>query len=128
MAITTATAPRTATTSRRATTAPANRATYSAGGSARHRTHAALQCDGICFHQNPPCLFVRSVSGQCEPVCAQGCVNGTCVSPGVCQCHFGFVGENCSAQCSCNKHSNCAGVSKPDVCLECHNNTVVSAL
>lgn len=68
----------------------------------------------------------RSASGQCEPVCAQGCVNGTCVSPGACQCHFGFVGENCSSQCSCNKHSNCAGVNKPDVCLECHNNTIVS--
>lgn len=60
-------------------------------------------------------------------MCAQGCVNGTCVSPGVCQCHFGFVGDNCSSQCSCNKHSNCAGVNKPDVCLECHNNTIVSA-
>ncbi|MFT7800605.1 multiple epidermal growth factor-like domains protein 8 [Arapaima gigas] len=65
-----------------------------------------------------------SVSGQCEPVCAQGCVNGTCVSPGVCRCHFGFVGENCSSQCRCNKHSNCASVSQPDVCLECHNNTM----
>lgn len=49
------------------------------------------------------------------------------MSPGVCQCHFGFVGDNCSSQCSCNKHSNCAGVTKPDVCLECHNNTIVSA-
>lgn len=66
-----------------------------------------------------------SASGQCEPVCAQGCVNGTCMSPGACQCHFGFVGDNCSSQCSCNKHSNCAGVNKPDVCLECHNNTIV---
>ncbi|KAF3839320.1 hypothetical protein F7725_018037 [Dissostichus mawsoni] len=68
--------------------------------------------------------ILSSVSGQCEPVCAQGCVNGTCISPGICQCHFGFVGDNCSSQCSCNKHSNCAGVSKPDVCLECHNNTI----
>ncbi|XP_035278041.1 multiple epidermal growth factor-like domains protein 8 isoform X2 [Anguilla anguilla] len=67
---------------------------------------------------------LSSASGQCEPVCPQGCVNGTCVSPGACQCHFGFVGENCSSQCRCNKHSNCAGVSKPDVCLECHNNTM----
>ena len=66
-----------------------------------------------------------SVSGQCEPVCSQGCVNGSCVSPGVCHCHFGFVGENCSSQCRCNKHSNCANVSRPDVCLECHNNTMV---
>ncbi|KAI1886275.1 hypothetical protein AGOR_G00212320 [Albula goreensis] len=42
----------------------------------------------------------------------------------VCQCHFGFVGDNCSSQCRCNKHSNCAGVTQPDVCLECHNNTM----
>ncbi|XP_062321572.1 multiple epidermal growth factor-like domains protein 8 [Osmerus eperlanus] len=68
--------------------------------------------------------LLSSVSGQCEPVCTQGCVNGSCVSPGVCQCHFGFVGENCSSQCRCNKHSNCANVSRPDVCLECHNNTM----
>uniref|UniRef100_W5L7W2 Multiple EGF like domains 8 n=1 Tax=Astyanax mexicanus TaxID=7994 RepID=W5L7W2_ASTMX len=67
-------------------------------------------------------LYV-SVSGQCEPVCAQGCVNGTCVSPGVCQCHFGFVGENCSSQCRCNKHSNCKSVTQLDTCLECHNDT-----
>uniref|UniRef100_A0A4W5JBC9 EGF-like domain-containing protein n=1 Tax=Hucho hucho TaxID=62062 RepID=A0A4W5JBC9_9TELE len=71
-------------------------------------------------------LHLCSVSGQCEPVCAQGCVNGTCVSPGVCQCHFGFVGDNCSSQCHCNKHSNCKGVSEPDKCLECKNNTMVS--
>lgn len=69
-------------------------------------------------------LFL-SVSGQCEPVCVQGCVNGTCVSPGVCQCHFGFVGENCSSQCRCNKHSNCKGVTQLDMCLKCHNHTKV---
>lgn len=81
------------------------------------------------LHLIPLLAFLpSSVSGQCEPVCAQGCVNGTCVSPGVCQCHFGFVGDNCSSQCSCNKHSNCAGVNKPDVCLECHNNTIVRLL
>lgn len=55
----------------------------------------------------------------------QGCVNGTCVSPGVCQCHFGFVGENCSSQCRCNKHSNCKGITQLDKCLECHNHTKV---
>lgn len=71
-------------------------------------------------------ILLSSLSGQCGPVCAQGCLNGTCVSPGVCLCHFGFVGDNCSLQCSCNKHSNCAGVTKPDVCLQCHNNTIVS--
>ncbi|XP_076135995.1 multiple epidermal growth factor-like domains protein 8 [Alosa pseudoharengus] len=67
---------------------------------------------------------LSSVTGQCEPVCPQGCVNGTCVSPGVCRCHFGFIGENCSSECHCNKHSNCAGVHQLDKCLECHNNTV----
>lgn len=60
-------------------------------------------------------------------MCARGCVDGMCTSPGVCQCQLGFVGRNCSTQCSCNKHSTCAGVNEPDVCLECHNNTIVSA-
>ncbi|XP_028836876.1 multiple epidermal growth factor-like domains protein 8 [Denticeps clupeoides] len=67
---------------------------------------------------------LSSVTGQCQPVCSHGCVNGTCVSPGVCHCHFGFVGENCSSECRCNKHSNCAGVNQLDKCLKCHNNTV----
>ncbi|XP_074075473.1 multiple epidermal growth factor-like domains protein 8 isoform X1 [Macrotis lagotis] len=63
------------------------------------------------------------VRGQCRPVCAQGCVNGTCVEPDHCLCHFGFVGRNCSTECRCNRHSNCDGVGARDRCLECHNNT-----
>lgn len=130
MAITTVTAPRTATTCPRATTVPANRVTYSAGAKNR-QGWLKIFCLFIVTKQLYPLpllfFFSFSVSGQCEPVCAQGCVNGTCVSPGVCQCHFGFVGDNCSSQCSCNKHSNCAGVNNPDVCLQCHNNTIVSA-
>lgn len=60
---------------------------------------------------------------QCEPVCSQGCVRGVCIAPNVCSCDFGYVGANCSIQCQCNGHSNCAGPDKLDVCLECHNNT-----
>uniref|UniRef100_A0A7N4V4Y0 Multiple EGF like domains 8 n=1 Tax=Sarcophilus harrisii TaxID=9305 RepID=A0A7N4V4Y0_SARHA len=63
------------------------------------------------------------VRGQCRPVCAQGCVNGSCVEPDHCLCHFGFVGRNCSTECRCNRHSNCDGVGARDRCLECHNNT-----
>ncbi|XP_078507442.1 multiple epidermal growth factor-like domains protein 8 isoform X2 [Lissotriton helveticus] len=65
-----------------------------------------------------------NVTGLCRPVCDQGCVNGTCVEPNRCQCHFGYVGQNCSVECQCNKHSNCAGVGAQDQCTECFNNTM----
>lgn len=61
---------------------------------------------------------------MCVPMCTQGCVRGTCIEPNVCRCDFGYVGANCSIQCQCNGHSNCAGPDKLDVCLKCHNNTM----
>lgn len=91
-----------------------------------HRCNVTQDCHDLPDGYHCTCrngYILSSVSGQCEPVCVQGCVNGTCVSPGVCQCHFGFVGENCSSQCRCNKHSNCKGVTQLDTCLECHNHT-----
>ncbi|XP_045900405.1 multiple epidermal growth factor-like domains protein 8 [Micropterus dolomieu] len=87
-----------------------------------HRCNSSQDCHDHCTCKQGYTL--SSVSGQCEPVCARGCVNGMCTSPGVCQCQLGLVGGNCSTQCSCNKHSTCAGVNEPDVCLECHNNTI----
>ncbi|XP_067133716.1 multiple epidermal growth factor-like domains protein 8 [Centruroides vittatus] len=60
---------------------------------------------------------------QCKPVCNQGCMFGTCVEPNKCKCHFGYVGHNCSIQCDCNGHSNCAGPDRLNDCLKCHNNT-----
>ena len=62
----------------------------------------------------------------CRPVCSQGCLHGDCVEPNVCRCHFGFVGSNCSIQCRCNGHSECAGPEPDqlDVCLDCLNNTM----
>ncbi|KAJ4443468.1 hypothetical protein ANN_05140, partial [Periplaneta americana] len=60
----------------------------------------------------------------CVPVCKQGCVRGVCVEPDVCHCDFSYVGANCSIQCQCNNHANCAGPDKLDQCLECHNNTM----
>ncbi|XP_076868849.1 multiple epidermal growth factor-like domains protein 8 [Brachyhypopomus gauderio] len=91
-----------------------------------HRCNVTQDCHDLPDGYHCSCrqgYTLSGVSGQCEPVCAQGCVNGTCVSPGVCQCHFGFVGENCSSQCRCNKHSNCKSVTQLDTCLECHNHT-----
>uniref|UniRef100_M3ZXA9 Multiple EGF-like-domains 8 n=1 Tax=Xiphophorus maculatus TaxID=8083 RepID=M3ZXA9_XIPMA len=91
-----------------------------------HHCNSTQDCHDLPEGYHCTCkqgYILNGVSGQCEPVCAQGCVNGTCVSPGICQCHFGFVGDNCSSECKCNKHSNCTSVDKPDVCLECHNNT-----
>ncbi|XP_058126471.1 multiple epidermal growth factor-like domains protein 8 isoform X2 [Anopheles coustani] len=63
------------------------------------------------------------VGGQCVPVCSQGCVRGSCREPDVCDCEFGYVGANCSIQCQCNGHSDCAGPDRLDRCLQCHNNT-----
>ncbi|ESO94412.1 hypothetical protein LOTGIDRAFT_145046, partial [Lottia gigantea] len=60
---------------------------------------------------------------SCEPVCHQGCDHGTCVRPDRCKCHFGWVGDNCSVECQCNKHSNCRSTTEPSVCLDCQNNT-----
>ncbi|KAH0631676.1 hypothetical protein JD844_006126 [Phrynosoma platyrhinos] len=68
--------------------------------------------------------MLDNVTGLCKPVCEQGCVNGTCVEPNSCLCHFGYVGQNCSVECQCNKHSNCQGVEAQDQCLECFNNTM----
>ncbi|XP_054855201.1 multiple epidermal growth factor-like domains protein 8 isoform X1 [Eublepharis macularius] len=68
--------------------------------------------------------MLDNATGLCKPVCDQGCVNGTCVEPNACQCHFGYVGQNCSVECQCNKHSNCQGVEAQDQCVECFNNTM----
>ncbi|XP_011483811.1 multiple epidermal growth factor-like domains protein 8 [Oryzias latipes] len=92
-----------------------------------HHCNSTQDCHDLPQGYHCTCkqgYILNSLSGQCEPVCAQGCVNGTCTSPGDCRCHFGFVGDNCSFQCSCNKHSNCESANRPDVCLECHNNTI----
>ncbi|XP_039280047.1 multiple epidermal growth factor-like domains protein 8 isoform X2 [Nilaparvata lugens] len=68
----------------------------------------------------------RSNGADCVPVCSQGCVRGACISPDECRCDFGYVGANCSIQCQCNGHSQCAGPDRLDVCLQCHNNTLGS--
>lgn len=68
----------------------------------------------------------HSTDDGCMPVCSQGCVRGVCVQPDLCRCDFGYVGANCSIECQCNGHSNCAGPDRLNECLECHNNTMVS--
>ncbi|XP_037982411.1 multiple epidermal growth factor-like domains protein 8 [Motacilla alba alba] len=67
-----------------------------------------------------------SRTGECRPVCRQGCANGTCLEPDRCRCHFGFVGSDCAVPCACNGHSDCAGPAARDTCLRCMNNTQVS--
>ncbi|XP_076454870.1 multiple epidermal growth factor-like domains protein 8 [Babylonia areolata] len=68
--------------------------------------------------------YIRTPSGRCEPVCHQGCMEGVCVRPDKCECNFGWVGDNCSTECQCHKHSNCVSVAKKDVCIKCENNTM----
>ncbi|XP_035218074.1 multiple epidermal growth factor-like domains protein 8, partial [Stegodyphus dumicola] len=71
-----------------------------------------------------PCKPGYRMKGErCTPTCKQGCVNGTCIQPDVCQCNFGYVGANCSIMCKCNGHSHCPGPDSLDLCLECKNNT-----
>nr|XP_022913574.1 multiple epidermal growth factor-like domains protein 8 isoform X1 [Onthophagus taurus] len=67
-----------------------------------------------------------SSSGECVPLCSQGCVWGKCVEPDKCVCNFGIVGSNCSIPCQCNGHANCEGPDKLDKCLDCYNNTMGS--
>lgn len=52
-----------------------------------------------------------------------GCVRGECIKPDVCRCGFGYVGSNCTIQCECNGHSDCAGPDRLTECLSCKNNT-----
>jgi len=62
-------------------------------------------------------------NSQCIPICTQGCVRGECIKPDVCRCGFGYVGSNCTIQCECNGHSDCAGPDRLTECLSCKNNT-----
>ena len=75
-------------------------------------------------HSNITFCFI--CSNKCKPDCKQRCEpHGDCVAPDVCQCHFGYVGHNCTTECECNKHSNCKSVTERDICLDCQNNTQV---
>ncbi|EDO43458.1 predicted protein, partial [Nematostella vectensis] len=71
--------------------------------------------------------YEQALSGQCVPVCTQGCVNGKCTSPDVCTCSFGWTGPNCSVECLCNGHGHCANATKRDVCTDCRNHTTGSS-
>ena len=81
--------------------------------------HYSFTCECADGYQ-----LIDSDSKECQPICPLGCVHGNCVDPGVCDCNFGYVGKNCSIQCLCSGHSNCAGPDQLDVCLECKNNTI----
>ncbi|KAK3588362.1 hypothetical protein CHS0354_005627 [Potamilus streckersoni] len=67
--------------------------------------------------------FLIEEGNQCKPECHQGCSHGTCVSPDKCQCHFGYVKDDCSVKCRCNENSNCKSEKETDDCLQCMNNT-----
>ncbi|KAG0725000.1 Multiple epidermal growth factor-like domains protein 8 [Chionoecetes opilio] len=72
-----------------------------------------------------PCApgYNMTSTDHCRPLCSQGCLKGTCVRPNTCECNFGYVGANCSTECLCNGHSDCAGPLHLTTCLHCHNNT-----
>ena len=64
---------------------------------------------------------------KCKPHCRAGCEpHGTCKAPDVCSCHFGYVGQNCTTECLCNKHSECDSIEEKHICKSCQNNTQVN--
>lgn len=63
----------------------------------------------------------QRVGTECRPVCLRGCVHGDCVAPGVCRCHFSFVGPTCATACRCHGHSDCAGEDRLDECTDCRD-------
>src|SRR5690606_9693081 len=65
----------------------------------------------------------KLVGSVCKPICNMGCLNGVCVAPNRCQCHFGYIGDDCSLKCNCNGHSSCPSRHLLNVCTQCFNNT-----
>ncbi|XP_071957536.1 multiple epidermal growth factor-like domains protein 8 [Antedon mediterranea] len=63
---------------------------------------------------------------SCVPVCSPECAHGTCISPDVCDCLFGYVGVDCSIACNCNGHSHCSGNDEAGLndCIHCSDNTM----
>uniref|UniRef100_A0A915PMK5 Delta-like protein n=1 Tax=Setaria digitata TaxID=48799 RepID=A0A915PMK5_9BILA len=61
-------------------------------------------------------------SGQnCDdPICANGCINGYCVSPEICKCRNGWQGKNCDR---CKPQDGCGHgyCNKPNECI-CEKN------
>ena len=46
--------------------------------------------------------YVKNIDGTCKPSCSlNGCVNGICTAPNICNCSSGWGGTNC-AQCPSN--------------------------
>ncbi|VDM98465.1 unnamed protein product [Thelazia callipaeda] len=61
-------------------------------------------------------------SGQnCDdPICANGCIHGYCISPGICKCRSGWQGENCN-QCKSQEGCQHGYCNKPNECI-CEKN------
>ena len=84
-------------------------------------------CERVCERVCGLRFRVTCSQGQtCQPMCEQACEQGTCVAPNRCRCDFSYVGASCGRRCQCNGHSDCAGPDRLDVCLKCHNNSMVS--
>ncbi|XP_060128592.1 uncharacterized protein LOC118092273 [Zootoca vivipara] len=67
-----------------------------------------------------PCPFGYSGDGiECQAVCDPSCENGgTCITPNICSCVYGFVGPRCETLV-CNRHCHNGGKCiAPDEC-EC---------
>ncbi|XP_014274020.1 protein draper isoform X2 [Halyomorpha halys] len=36
---------------------------------------------------------------NCVPICSNGCGNGSCIAPEICECEVGYTGQNCNEVC-----------------------------
>ncbi|XP_075678813.1 multiple EGF like domains 8 [Dermatophagoides pteronyssinus] len=77
----------------------------------------------MCQCKNGYRMFNDNGVVVCKPICQQGCLNGQCIEPNICQCNFGYIGHDCSIECQCNGHSLCPSSDRRYECIHCENNT-----
>ncbi|XP_059397291.1 nephronectin [Carassius carassius] len=62
-----------------------------AGSSTLSSSGPLLLSDGLCQYG-----WMRTLKGQCRPMCESGCKHGECFGPDQCRCHPGYTGKTCN--------------------------------
>lgn len=77
--------------------------------------HVLDRC--ITFLTNAAEEFVM-LTNSGESTCDPACVNGSCIDPGLCACHQGWTGLDCSLGKQCRVH-NCVCISSLQTNKDC---------